>query len=422
LWLREPRAAREARQAFTRGQYADASKALAIWLIAVPESAEAYLLKGRIAVAEGQLSEAVRDLQRAETLGMTRDELAVAQALIAAKAGRHTDALPTLQRAFAARRTPDRQVDEALAKAYLETYDLTRAGEVLDRWVHDFPDDPKPHLWRAEVHGRTGGDASAVLTDYREALRRDPTQARAHLGLAEELRKAHRTGEAAAEFDTYLAVAPDDATAHLGAGRNLMEHGDEAAATHHLERAIELESKNAEPLKELAEAAARRGDWAATLALLDRAIALDRYDIVLRQRRGLALKGLDRAEEAQAELAEATRLRKDMDRLHDARRRLIASPHDRESQLEVARWMFDHAHDEEGARWAEKILSEHPADPEASRLLAGYHERRGETGLANRHRLHAQPAPQASATGLESPSGKKRDEPSTDPNEKQPKS
>ena len=51
--------------------------------------------------------------------------------------------------------------------------------------------------------------------------------------------------------------------------------------------------------------------------------------------------------------------------------------------------MFDHAHDQEGARWAEKILAERPDDPEASRLLADYHERRGEKGLANFYRLHA---------------------------------
>ena len=39
------------------------------------------------------------------------------------------------------------------------------------------------------------------------------------------------------------------------------------------------------------------------------------------------------------------------------------------------------------ARWAQKVLAEQPDDPEASRLLAGYHEHRGETGLANFYRV-----------------------------------
>jgi tetratricopeptide (TPR) repeat protein len=393
----EPAEARKARRALAAGLYDAAGLALARWLKAMPDASEAHLLKGRVAVALGRLPEAADELKRAHALGHAREEVALLQALIATKLGRHAEAKPALTRAFELARAPDRQVDEALARVYLETYDLVRGAEVLDCWARDFPDDPKPYLWRAEVHSRTGSDPGVLEVDYREALRRDPALARARLGLAEELRQMHRSAAAAVEYDAYLALEPNDAVAHLGAGRNLMELGDEAGATRHLNRAIELDGKSAEPLKELAEAAARRGDWAATLVVVDRAIALDPFDLAMRQRRGLALHGLGRVAEGRAEQAEADRLRKDLAHLHGARSRLIASPHDRAAQLEVARWMFDHAHDQEGARWAEKILSERPEDPEASRLLADYHQRRGETGLANFYRLHAQPGPKPSA-------------------------
>ena len=205
-----------------------------------------------------------------------------------------------LRRAFEEQHAPDRQVDEALAKVYLETYDLTRSAAVLKVWARDFPDDPKPYLWWAEVHGRAADQQSMVENDYREALRRDPSLARADLGLAEELRKAHRNAEAAAEYDACLALEPNNAAAHLGAGRNLMEHGDEPAAARHLNRAMVLDPKNAEPYKELAEAASRRGDWAASLALLDRAVALDPYDVGVRNSRGLALSRLGRIDEARS--------------------------------------------------------------------------------------------------------------------------
>ena len=70
------------------------------------------------------------------------------------------------------------------------------------------------------------------------------------------------------EYDAYLAAEPNDA-ADPGAGRNLMECGDLAAAAGHLNRVIESGRRTvAEPYKELAEAASRRGDWAASLALL----------------------------------------------------------------------------------------------------------------------------------------------------------
>ena len=388
IWVELP-AAREARRAIAAGQYQKASVELTKWLTAEPDSSEAHLLKGRVAVGLNELNDAAGELKRAQALGHPQDELALLHALIAIKVGRKAEAEPALRRAFEEQRSPDRQVDEALAKVYIETYDLKRSAVVLKVWARDFPDDPKPHLWWAEVHGRAADQQGMVENDYREALRRDPSLARARLGLAEELRKAHRTAEAVVEYDACLALEPDNAAAHLGAGRNLMEHGDLAAATRHLNRVMALDPKNAEPHKELADAAARRSDWTAALTFLDRAMTLDPYDIAQRYSRGLALARLGRTDEARAEQAAAARLREDLDHLNATRARLVNSPHDWNSQLEVARWMFDHAHDDEGARWALKILAERPEDPEASRLLAGYHRRRGETGLANFYNVHA---------------------------------
>ena len=393
----EPRVAREARRAVAAGRYQEAGFALSEWLTAVPASSEAHLLKGRVAVALNKLDEAAAELRRAQELDHPRDELGLLQALIASKLGRNAEAEPALRQAFQEQRQPDRQVDEALAKVYIETYDLTRSAAVLNVWTRDFPDDAKPYLWWTEVHSRAADEQGKVENDYREALRRDPSLARARLGLAEELRKAHRNDEAAIEYDACLALEPKSAAAHLGAGRNLMEKGNNEPAARHLTRAIELDPKNAEPHKELAEAAARRGDAASALALLDRAIVLDPYDVAVRHSRARTLAQLGRVEEARAEQAAAARLRTDLDRLNATRARLIDSPHDLNSQLEVARWLFDHAQDEEGARWALKVLAERRDHPEASRLLAGYHERRGEVGLANFYRVNASSATESAA-------------------------
>ncbi len=166
----EPRAASEARQALAAGRYDEAGSVLTRWLRAQPAASEAHVLKGRVAVAMGRINEAADELKRAQALGHALDDLALLRAMIASKIGRHAEAEPALKRAFDEGRTPDRQVDEALAKTYLETFNLEGAAKVLDRWASEFPDDPKPHLWRAEIHSRTGGDAGAVEKDYREAL------------------------------------------------------------------------------------------------------------------------------------------------------------------------------------------------------------------------------------------------------------
>ena len=96
----------------------------------------------------------------------------------------------------------------------------------------------------------------------------------------------------------------------------------------------------------------------------------------MRHSRGVVLANLGRADEARIEQAAAIRLRQDLDHLSEARRRLITSPQDWQSQLIIARWMFDHDHGQQGVRWADKILADRPGDAEASRLLAEYHEPR----------------------------------------------
>jgi Flp pilus assembly protein TadD len=403
FWQREPLAARQARQAVAAGRYDDAERALARWLKAGADGGEAHLLKGRVAAGAGRLSEAVDELKQAQFRGTDPHGAALLRAIIASKAGRHSEARATLKEAYDAGPAPDRQVTEALAKTYLETFDLQGAAVVLDHWARDFPTDPKPYLWRAEIDRRTEGGAEAVQRDYREALRRDPSLAPAHLGLARELCKAHRNDDAAAEYDAYFALEPGDAAAHLGAGQNLLAQGNESGAIRQFQRALELDPSNAEVYRELAETAARHGDWPTTLAHLDRAVALDPCDVTLRYRRGLAFSRLGRADEARAEQETAANLRHDLDRLSAARRRLVDSPHDRESQLEIARWMFDHAQEQEGARWARKLLDERPDDPEASRLLAAYHARRGETALANFYGLHAQPSGPSSTAHAQAP-------------------
>lgn len=387
----EPSAAREARAAIAAGRYDDASAALERWRKAAPDDPTADYVRGRILIEHGSVVEASEALKKAAAAGLPERETSLLRALIAARINRYSEALPALFDAFVYGRTPDRQVYKALAKVYLETYELGRASTVLARWAEDFPDDPKPHLWRAEIHARDGGDPGAVVFDYQDALDRDPNLFPARLGLADALRQLHRTQEAAAAYDVCLKADPDNAAAHFGMGRNLLEQGEEEAAVRHLARASELDPANPDPLKNLAEAAVRRADWPAALEFLDRATALDPNDAAVRYRRGVILAKLERADESRAELAEAARLRADVARLNSARSHLVGNPNDRNTQLVIARWMFEHGRAEEGVRWAVRILADQPGDPEASRLLVDYHEGRGETGLANFHRLHASP-------------------------------
>jgi Flp pilus assembly protein TadD len=98
---------------------------------------------------------------------------------------------------------------------------------------------------------------------------------------------------------------------------------------------------------------------------------------------------LGRDDEAAAERAASARLREELRQLDELKSRLIDRPNDAEIETEIARWMIGHGRGADGARWAEKVVRDHPGHPEANRLLAEYHERAGNAGRANYYRLNA---------------------------------
>jgi tetratricopeptide (TPR) repeat protein len=372
-------------QAVRTREGAAARAALARWLARTPDAPAAQLWRARFALADRAFPEADAALQRARALHAPADELRRVSAIADALVGHFAESEPLLRQAFNEDPTPDPLLDEALARVYLETYDLQRAGVALKRWMRDAPRDAKPYLWRVEIDTRLG-DARAVEADYRAALARDPTAPKARLGLADCLRQAHKNADAANEYAAYLTLKPDDPAGQLGAGRNAAELGDADAARLHLERAAALASDSAESHRVLADVLTRRGAFADALKHYNRAVALDPYDLEARHGRGLVFARLDRPEEARADQAEATRLRADLSVLTSAQAKLVKAPRDREAQLVVTRWLFDHGKSPEAIRWAESILRDQPDQPEVCRLLADHYQRIGQIGLANYYR------------------------------------
>lgn len=387
------RDARSARRALAAGRYAEALEAADRWLRARPGATEGHYLKVRAAIAQGRRREYLDGLKAARELGLPAEQAALLRALLDVRHGRLAHAEPVLRDAFLRAREPDPQLDEALARVYLETYNFRLAPAVLRRWARDAPDDPNPYLWLAQVHHRTEADPEVLVADYREALARSPNLAAARLGLAEELLKTHRNAEAAREYTAYLALRPDDPNGHVGAGRNARESGDSAAAVRHLDRALELDPRNVLARKERAGIDHQRGDHRAALAHLDEAVRLEPYDLTLHQSRARVLTLLGKTDEALAERLTADRLRTDLALLDDLQTRLNAFPTDRGLQVQIARWMFSHGKEAEGVQWAKKILNDEPGHPETCRLLADYYERQGDAVLAHHYHAQASSAP-----------------------------
>jgi tetratricopeptide (TPR) repeat protein len=363
----------------------EARERLEPWLRRAPNSAPALIWKARLALAERRMAEAAEALQRAKLHKASREDLDVLFALARAIGGEFLEAEPILRDRFNARVEPDPLLDEILSRIYLETYDLPRARVALKRWMLEFPKDPKPYLWRAEVDTRAG-DTEQAMNDYREALTRDFQLAPALLGLAEELRKAHRNTEAAKTFNDYLSLKPEDPLGHLGAGRCLVESGDDTAATRHLEKTLTLAPDDSVAHRVLGDVLIRQGQFPGALAHLDKAEAIDPFDLEIRHARGLVLSHLGRLDEAKSEQAIAARLRAEQEALFQAQAKLVSVPTDLEAKLTITRWLFAHGKATEAVRWADAILRENPVQPDSIRLLADHYEKIGQAGLANSYR------------------------------------
>ena len=339
--------------------------ALGRWLRARPRSAEAHYLKARVALATGEAPGGGRRSWPPPGRWAIRPHpwIGSTPSFGPAPAG-HAEAEPVLRRILEASRTPDPEAAEALARVYLETYRFHEAAAVIDRWIRDAPDDAKPYLWRTEVNTRLVKDSAAQIRDYRAALERDPTLDKARLGLADELRLAGRGEEAAPVYASYIARKPDDPAGHLGAGLVALDRGDDdrgdppprpdAGA-----RPGQLRRRSRRGRRSRCVAARtppRSPCWTGPSGSTP---TTSRSAIVAAS----ASPGSAAHDEARAEQEVAARLREDDQRLGKLQQALVANPGDRRLQAEVARWMIEHGHEEEGIRWARKILGERPDIP-----------------------------------------------------------
>ncbi|WP_422930748.1 tetratricopeptide repeat protein [Singulisphaera sp. PoT] len=399
--IRRPRKTAEeaqARKALASGQTRDALDVIERWIREDPDSPEAHLMKARAMLMTDSVAEFAESLKRAEDLGAKGSEVERIRAILKVRQGKHREAWPVLNREYQSETGFDPLLTEAVAQVYLENFEFGNATKVIDTWIKAAPHDAKPYLWRTEIDSRVEDDRKRLISDYQEALKRDPSLVKARIGLANEFLKLHKNQEAAAEFDKYLAMRPDDAKAHVGAGANALEMGNDVAATKHLELAMSLDPKNAEAFRERGEIDLRFGNFARAVMLFDVALENDPYDLDAHYNRGIALGRLGREDEAKKEREITAQIRADNEHLNQIKDKLLQSPQDVGMQLEVAKWMMDHGHGSEGERWVEKLLRSHPRQPEACRLLADYYEKQGRSGLANFYRLQGDTAPSRVST------------------------
>lgn len=397
LWFRDVMEVRSSAQAardlIAAGRYDQAGVFLEKWLKERPNSAEARFLAARGAIGLGRLDAGLSELEAARRLGHPAEAVDRQKGIALSRMGLLNEAEPLLRKVFLAHPNDgfsDPEVDEALTRCYLETFQLRAAHEVIKRWLRDDPQSAQAYYWKAEVQRREADvDPDTLIPLYQRVTQLDPDHEKARLALAEQYLKTHRDDLAAQEYAAALERNSTNVEARLGLGEIAAKRGREDEAIRLFDRAAELAPRDFRPLAERGKIEIRHARFAAALEFFDRALAIDSTEPEVHYQRSLILAQLGRGDEARKEQSEATRLRAEKDELAKLLKDLLKSPADVELQLKAARWLFDRDHPEEGKRWAEKILREHPQQPEANNLLANHYEKLGNHGLANFYRARA---------------------------------
>lgn len=97
------------------------------------------------------------------------------------------------------------------------------------------------------------GDLDGAILKYREALKLDPKDDQAHLGLGSALQKKGDPDGAIAEYQQALATKPDLAGAHIGLGYSLYAKGDRAGAIRELKAYLQNPTPGEEEMRQKVE-------------------------------------------------------------------------------------------------------------------------------------------------------------------------
>jgi Flp pilus assembly protein TadD len=380
------------RKALDRHDLDQAALLLDHWVVRRPHDGAVDYYQAELAVKREQPAEAMIAIRRALERHYPEPPLKVLQAVLQARAGHFEPAESVLRQARDTAARPKPEIAEALARIYLGTFRLTEASRVLQWWAEVAPDDVRPYLWRNQIEERTSEDPASLLGNYREALRIDPDHDAARLGLADSLRKARRLDEADTEYATFLGRNPSSVAGHVGAGQVARLKGDLSAATRHFNEALAIDPKDPVALRELGLIDIRNGRYSQARDLLATAVQVAPDDTELRYNYALALKLAGEDAHAAEETLITDRLRAEQQRIAELRRALTQNPGDDDLRCEVARWLIEHGHEEEGLEWTELILRKKPGHPPTCRLLSEYYAKKGNLGLANYYQLGAAPS------------------------------
>lgn len=262
-------------------------------------------MSGSIALMSGDTEEGIAKLEQGSAAAPDNVDLRLDLARAYLIAGRHDDAIATLQalkgEAGGARRR------QLLVLAEVAGKDPATARQSIQRLLKDSPNDAGLKVVSG-YYLLASADIAGARALFADALRLEPRNVDAHLGAASAELQAGRTKEAGAAFREVLELEPANERAHVGLAVIALAQSDRATAAQWLERAISANPSVVESRLRLAELAFADRDPVKGNSLLEQALAVTKSRAATLNRAGQVLLRSSQFDDALQRFSDAAAL------------------------------------------------------------------------------------------------------------------
>lgn len=210
------------------------------------QDTQLLLMIGRAAAQAGDSERELDALKRAARIDPGDQTIRAELARVYLRQGAIDDAIGELE-AAAGEGEADRQAQLLLVTAHLGKGDFEGARDVVDRLIHQAPEDPGLQVLRGEI---------AMMTGMRN--------------------------EARSYYNAALGMNADHAPARLGLGRMDLEDGHLAESGRHFDRVLQINARSVPAMIGMAQLAERQGEKEQALSWLEKARAADARALVPR--------------------------------------------------------------------------------------------------------------------------------------------
>lgn len=330
--------------------------------------------RSRLARKAGDIEQAWQYLNEAEAQGLAADRVAREQILIRAQAGDVQDAQRLLAILLQGSPNDSPEVCEAFAKGFIRTHaSMEMAVGLLNAWVVDYPNDPRPHMLLAEL-SLEAMDIENAVQEFDRVLKIDPEHGQAALSLGELMLQQHEPDQAMKLFHTATRNKGIRPIALIWQTRCLRTVGRTAEAQAVLDSALADAPNSVIGQIEQAHLEIGTGGYAAAAQRLQTILDREPFRQEARSALAIALRSMGRAKEARAETAIVALANSALVRAKHLARDVAIDPGNVELRAEIGQIHLKYGDPEKAREWLHSVLMFDPNHQQTRQTLTDFYE------------------------------------------------